>query len=167
MPPNWLQDYFAPHKVPYTGDHIVRFLAVLFNGYTHARTHFTLLPDTHTANFFSPLQESPEPLEVERSTGLFDSESELFRNNLMILTVLLCCAFLGGILWEVMHRLRHKMKIQPQGMSIILISQQLYNSIFLLCSVAMNLFLSNAHNLSCCWMCFMNLTMENKHNVLK
>ena len=73
-----------------------------------------------------PLQESPEPLEVERSTGLFDSESELFRNNLMILTALLCCTVLGGIVWEVLHRLRQKMKIQPQGRSI---SQQLYNFI--------------------------------------
>ena len=94
----------------------------LSNGYTRARALYTWLPDTLTAKIFSPLQESPEPLEVERSTGLFDSENELFRNNLMILTVLLCCAVLGGILWEVLHRLRQKMKIQPQGMSI---SQQL------------------------------------------
>ena len=79
---------------------------------------YTWLPDTHTAKFFFPLQESPEPLEVERSTGLFDSESDLFRSNLMILTALLCCAVLGGILWEVQHRLRQKMKIQPEGMSI-------------------------------------------------
>ena len=86
----------------------------------------TLYLASNTSNLFSPLQESAEPLEVERSTGLFDSESELFRNNLMILIALLCCAVLGGTLWEVFPRLRKKMKIHPQGMSI---SQQLYNSI--------------------------------------
>lgn len=41
----------------------------------------------------------------------------------MILTVLLCCGILGGIVWEVLHRLRQKMKIQPLGKSI---SQQFY-----------------------------------------
>lgn len=69
------------------------------------------------------MQESPEPLEVERSTGLFDTDSELFRKNLMILTALLGCGILAGIVWEVLYRLRQKMKIQPKGNSI---SQQLY-----------------------------------------
>ena len=112
------------HMAPYGALFGAPFLIASFLLQTCA--HYTLLPDTRTANLFSPLQESPEPLEVERSTGMFDTDSELFRKNLMMLTVLLCCALLGGIVWEVLHRLRQKMKIQPQGKSS---SQQFYNSI--------------------------------------
>ena len=88
-------------------------------GTTHTCAHYTLLSDLRTENLFSLLQESPEPLEVERSTGLFDTDSELFKENLMILAIMLGCGILGGTVWEVLFRLRQKMKIRPQGNSAI------------------------------------------------
>ena len=71
-----------------------------------------------TETYFTRLQESSEPLEVEKSTGLFDTGSELFKKNLMVLVAMLCSGILAGILWEVLYRIRLKRKVQPHGNSI-------------------------------------------------
>jgi len=66
------------------------------------------------------LQVSKEPLEVERSTGLFDANSELFKKTIMISMAMLSCGIMLGLCWEVMYRIRKKRKVEPhsQGNSI-------------------------------------------------
>ncbi|CAH3152977.1 unnamed protein product, partial [Pocillopora meandrina] len=68
----------------------------------------------HVAENVEAIQESPEPLEVERSTGVFDSSSQLFRQNLMILLGALGVCILLGVVWEIIYRVKKRLKIQPQ-----------------------------------------------------
>ena len=69
---------------------------------------------------FLVLQVSKEPLEVERSTGLFDANSELFKKTIMISMAMLSCGIMLGLCWEVIYRIRKKRKVEPhsQGNSI-------------------------------------------------
>ena len=65
--------------------------------------------------FQIPLQEPPEPLPVERSTGFFDSQSAAFQTTLLISGTLLISCILCGIIWDIIRHIRERTKIKPQG----------------------------------------------------
>lgn len=61
------------------------------------------------------LQEPPEPLQVERSTGLFDSRSTAFQKTLLISGTLLIFCILCGIIWDIIRHIRERTKIKPHS----------------------------------------------------
>ena len=61
------------------------------------------------------LQEPPEPLPVERSTGLFDSRSTAFQKTLLISGTLLIFCILCGIIWDIIRHIRERTKIKPHS----------------------------------------------------
>ncbi|XP_074627559.1 uncharacterized protein LOC141885653 [Acropora palmata] len=68
----------------------------------------------HVAENVQAIEVSSQPIEVVRSSGLFDPSTDLFRKNLMIVGAMLCFGLLAGSIWEVFYRIRSKMKISPQ-----------------------------------------------------
>ena len=61
------------------------------------------------------MQEPPDSLPVERSTGIFDSQSLLFQRTLLITSTLLSTFILLGVIYEIIRRLRARAKIRPDG----------------------------------------------------
>ena len=61
------------------------------------------------------LQEPDESLLVERSTGLFDSDSVVFQNTLLLTSSLLISCLLLGIMYEIIRYRRSRAKIKPHG----------------------------------------------------
>ncbi|KAJ7389036.1 hypothetical protein OS493_034171 [Desmophyllum pertusum] len=52
------------------------------------------------------VKESPVPLAVERSTGLFDSESAMYKTIISLSSVLLLVFLTAGVMWELARRLK-------------------------------------------------------------
>lgn len=52
---------------------------------------------------------------MERSTGLFDANSELFKKTLMISMAMLSCGIMLGLCWEVIYRIRKNRKVEPHS----------------------------------------------------
>ena len=61
------------------------------------------------------LQEPADSLPVERSTGLFDSDSVVFQNTLILTSSLLISCLLLGIMHEIIRYTRSRAKIKPHG----------------------------------------------------
>ena len=61
------------------------------------------------------LQEPADSLPVERSTGLFDSDSVVFQNTLLLTSSLLISCLLLGIMHEIIRYTRSRAKIKPHG----------------------------------------------------
>ena len=52
---------------------------------------------------------------MERSTGLFDANSELFKKTIMISMAMLSCGIMLGLCWEVIYRIRKNRKVEPHS----------------------------------------------------
>ena len=61
------------------------------------------------------LQEPDDSLLVERSTGLFDSDSVVFQDTLLLTSSLLISCLLLGIMYEIIRYRRSRAKIKPHG----------------------------------------------------
>ena len=61
------------------------------------------------------LQEPADSLQVERSTGLFDRDSVVFQNTLLLTSSLLISCLLLGIMHEIIRYSRSRAKIKPHG----------------------------------------------------
>ncbi|XP_073230062.1 uncharacterized protein [Porites lutea] len=59
------------------------------------------------------LKEPGDSLPVERSTGLFDSDSVVFQNTLILTSSLLISCLLLGIMYEIIRYTRSRAKIKP------------------------------------------------------
>lgn len=61
------------------------------------------------------LQESRIPLAVERSAGLFDSESALFKTYVLLLSTLLLVFLAAGSVWELAKRVKRRQKVETES----------------------------------------------------
>ena len=61
------------------------------------------------------LQESRIPLAVERSAGLFDSESALFKTYVLLLSTLLLVFLVAGSVWELAKRVKRRQKVETDS----------------------------------------------------
>lgn len=60
-------------------------------------------------------QESRIPLAVERSAGLFDSESTMFETGVLLSSGLLLVFLTAGAVWELAKRLKLRRRVETES----------------------------------------------------